>query len=203
MDINGLIEQLRAGDDTAGPILVSIVAPRLLGYMATVAPDLSTADQELLAEQAIGRAVERIDQYDPARGSFEGWIRGIARRAIADWRRAHPGGVGELDENLSVGDGDPTATRAIDDMVEVRDTDTDEGSRINVALAALVLGLSETDQLIIRLRFVEQLPHTSIAERLCVRPAACRKRLQRALERLKAQAATDPDFLPFLEGGAQ
>ncbi len=53
MDHAVLIEQIRQGDETVGAVLVSVVAPRLLGYADLVAPDLSQADREEVVEAAI------------------------------------------------------------------------------------------------------------------------------------------------------
>src|ERR1700733_2910212 len=99
MDIGRLIEQLKAGDDTAGPVLVSILAPRLLGYAEMIANDLPLADREQAVEQAIETAIRRIDRYDPNRGTFPGWVRPFVRHAVSDWRRDHPTGApGQIDE---------------------------------------------------------------------------------------------------------
>jgi DNA-directed RNA polymerase specialized sigma24 family protein len=64
MDFDRLIEQLKAGDDTAGPILVSVLAPRLWGYAELIAADLPLADREEVVEKAIETAIRRIDRYD-------------------------------------------------------------------------------------------------------------------------------------------
>ena len=67
-------------------------------------------------------------------------------------------------------------------------------------LAALVLSAPEADQLLLRLRFAEYLSHAQIAEQLGVSEAACRKRLERILNRLRAHAKDDPDLSRFPRG---
>lgn len=189
MDITRLIQQLKAGDDTAGPILVSVLAPRLLGYAELIAGDLPLADREQAIEQAIETAVRRIDRYDPSKGTFPGWVRAFVRHAVGDWRRRHPDGAPTSLDQV----GEPPA-HEIDDI-------EDQGSpRASAALAALVLTAPEADQLILRLRYEENLVHAQIAQQLGVSQAACRKRLERALERLRARAVNDPDLNPNLEG---
>jgi RNA polymerase sigma factor (sigma-70 family) len=189
MDIARLIQQLKDGDDTAGPILVSIIAPRLLGYAELMASDLPLADREEAVEKAIETAIRRIDRYDSSKGTFPGWIRGFVRHAISDWRRQHPHG----------------APAALDRMAElpspgIEDSENQPADPASAALAALVLTAPEADQLLVRLRYVEDLPHAQIAEQLGVSEAACRKRLERILGRLRARAKDDPDLSRFLGG---
>ena len=191
MDIGRLIEQLKAGDDTAGPVLVSILAPRLLGYAEMIASDLPLADREQAVETAIETAIRRIDRYDPNKGTFPGWVRAFVRHSVGDWRRNHPTGApGQLDERT-------------DAAVPEDDTEEEHDDPASAALTALVFTALEADQLILRLRFEEKLSHAQIAERLGVSAEASRKRLERALERLRSRAAEDPDLNRYLEGGNQ
>lgn len=191
MDIAQLIQQLKTGDDTAGPVLVSVLAPRLLGYAELIASDLPLTDREQVVEVAIETAIRRIDRYDPGKGTFPGWVRTFVRYAVADWRRRHPEGApAELDD-------------LTDPAIPEDDVEDEDSSPASAALAALVFTASEADQLILRLRYEEKLIHTQIAERLDVSEAACRKRLERALERLRNRAKQDPDLNRYLEGGNQ
>jgi RNA polymerase sigma factor (sigma-70 family) len=191
MDIGRLIEQLKAGDDTAGPVLVSILAPRLLGYAEVIANDLPLADREQAVEQAIETAIRRIDRYDPNRGTFPGWVRAFVRHAVGDWRRHHPTGAPtQLDERTNA-------------AVPEDNAEEEHDNPASAALAALIFTAPEADQLILRLRYEENLRHAQIAERLGVSDPACRKRLERALERLRSRAVEDPDLIRYLEGGNQ
>ena len=187
MDIGRLIEQLRAGDDTAGPVLVSILSPRLTGYAESIGGDLPLVDRELVVETAIETAIQRIDRYDPNRGTFPGWVRTFVRFAVADWRRRNPTGApAQLDDRV--------VPMVLDD--DIHDEDVNP---VSMALASLVLALAEADQLIIRLYFVEKLRHAQIAEQLGVSETASRKRLERALARLRSRAVEDPDLQLILE----
>jgi RNA polymerase sigma-70 factor (ECF subfamily) len=191
MDIGQLIQQLKTGDDTAGPVLVSVLAPRLLGYAELIASDLPLADREQAVEQAIETAIRRIDRYDPSKGTFPGWVRAFVRYAVADRRRVHHGGApAQLDERTDL-------------AVPEDDAEEEHENLSSAALAALVLTAPEADQLIFRLRYEENLLHAQIAERLGVSEAACRKRLERALERLRSRAEQDPDLNRYPEGGSQ
>jgi len=189
MDVARLIQQLKDGDAAAGPILVSVVVPRLLGYAELIASDLSLADREEAVEHAIETAIRRLDRYDPSKGTFPGWVRGFVRHAVGDWRRHHPGG----------------APAALDDGAEpvapqINDAEEEPTNPATVALTALVLTAPETDQLLLRLRFEEKLPHAQIAQQLGVSEFACRKRLERTLARLRTRAADDPDLSRYPRG---
>ena len=106
-------------------------------------------------------------------------------------RRFHTqGSPVELDEGTT-----PAAPEQAEDE---EDEDRDSSS---AALALLVLTAPEPDQLMIRLRFEEDLPHAEIAKRLGVSESASRKRLERALQRLRIRAAQEPDLNHYLEGG--
>lgn len=179
MDIDDLVAQLRSGEASAGPILVSLLAPRLLGYAAQLAADAGETQRELLVEAAIEKAIDKIDQFDPAKGTFPGWVRGFVYHEVASWRRQYPAPEGEFVEPTvglleSHADGPPSAA--------------------SLAMTALVLTLPEEAQLLLRLRFAERLEHTDIAERLGISPAASRKRLERILTRLHERSKNDPDL---------
>jgi len=192
VDIAQLIEQLKTGDDTAGPVLVSVLGPRLQGYADLIAGDLPLVDREQAVEHAIETAIRRIDRYDPSKGTFPGWVRAFVRHAVADVRRRQRGGAPlQLDEEMA------------DLTVPEDDGEEEHGSPTSAALTALVFTAPEADQLILRLRYEENLPHAQIAERLGVSEPACRKRLERALERLRSRATQDPDLNRYLEGGNQ
>ena len=192
MDVAQLIEQLKRGDDTAGPVLVSVLAPRLLGYADLIAGDFALVDRERAVEHAIETAIRKIDRYDPSKGTFPGWVRSFVRHAVADVRRRQPGGPPmQLDEEIA-------------DVAVPEDGDEEErGNPAAAALAALVFTAPEADQLILRLRYEESLLHAQIAEQLGVSEPASRKRLERALERLRNRAKQDPDLNRYPEGGNQ
>jgi RNA polymerase sigma-70 factor (ECF subfamily) len=187
VDLAVLIEQIRQGDETAGAVLVSVVAPRLLGYAGLIAQDLSDADREQVVEEAIEKAIRKIDQYDESRGTFPTWVRAFVRHAAGDWRRQHPGGaVGEV-------------KREREQPVEPPDEQSKQRPKI-VALRAIVMSEPLPDQVLLRLRFEEGLSHAQIARELNLTPAAARKRLGRILERLRGKAAEYPKLKDLLKG---
>src|SRR4051812_20744325 len=78
-DVEELVMLAKAGAPQAGPYLVSLCGARLARYVGLIASDLSEADRDEVCERAVERAVLRINAYDPALGSFDGWLRGFAR----------------------------------------------------------------------------------------------------------------------------
>lgn len=189
MDLGRLVEQLKAGDDTAGPLLVSIVGPMLMGHVDDIASDLPQVDREAAVEKAIETAIRRIDRYDSAKGTFPAWVRAFVKHAVADWRRGHPVGA-----PAAFSAENETASQPGDDPAEL----DDQGKPYSAALAALVLTATGPEQLLIRLRFEEGLTHAQIAARLGVSEVACRKRLERLLGELRARAAADTDLSRFV-----
>lgn len=191
MDLGRLVQQLKNGDDTAGPLLVSIVGPMLTGYAEDIASDLPQADREAAVEKAIETAIRRIDRYDPSKGTFPAWVRAFVKHAVSDWRGEHPlGAPAEF-----------SAAADVSDRAQVDDAESEIDDLIkpySAALAALVMTATGPEQLLIRLRFEEGLTHAQIAARLGVSEVACRKRLERLLGNLRARAAADSDLSRFV-----
>lgn len=190
MDLGRLVQQLKEGDDTAGPVLVSIVGPMLTGYVGDIASDLPQVDREAAVETAIETAIRRIDRYDSSKGTFPAWVRTFVKHAVDDWRRNHPlGAPAALSAEVAVAN-QPSANDGAEPEDEVKP--------YSAALAALVLTATGPEQLLIRLRFEEGLTHAQIAARLGVSEPACRKRLQRLLASLRERAAGDSDLSRFI-----
>lgn len=189
MNVGELVDRLVRGDETAGPILVSVVAPRLLGFAHAIGRGLSDVDIEAAVEKAIETSIRRIDRFDQTKGTFVGWTRTFVRNEILETRRQQAKFLDQLSEKASALYSAPGAD----------DDDEPAVSPQVAAMAALVLTESEADQLLIQLRFHELLDHKEIAKVLGVTPEASRKRLQRLLERLRQRALDDPD-LQHLKG---
>lgn len=188
MNHDDLVQQLRDGHEYAGPFLVSMLGPELLGYARAVASDLSDADREAIVELAIEKAVLKIDRYEPEKGTFPGWARGFVRNEVGNWRRTNQNMLG-LDEPDRFEDADPPTRRERDVDLLV--------NRVQQAVSEL----TPTDQLILQLRDYEQLSYEEIAMRLDVRPDACRQRHRRALMRLGQILQDDPAVSDQLRGG--
>lgn len=188
-----LAKQIADGESNAGPLLVSYLGPKMAGYADRIAADLSAADRDEVVQRALERVVQRIPLYDPAKGSLATWARPFVRRAAQTWRRDHPGGA-------------PTSLDRLPDLADPAPDDPNpDTERRSSAISSLLLDLTSTDQHIIQLRLTERLSFHAIAklllddpdptaERLTRFEAACRKRLTRAVSKLRKLAADHPDL---------
>ena len=187
VDSSELVVALMEGKPWAAHALVTTVAPVLLGYAELVGGGLGQADRESAVESAITRGVNKIDRYDPAKGTLAGWLRPFVRHALNDIRRR--GTAISLPDTLS-----DTPESAPDAGAE-GEYDVDHAA-INRALGRL----SRTDQLILHLRDTEQLTYEQCAERIGgVTAGACRVRHHRALKRLSASAREEPDLSHYFQ----
>ena len=186
MDDEDLIQAAREGKEHAGPFLVSLYGPMLLGYARGLAPDLGESDCEQICEWAVERAVRKIDLYDPAKGDFAGWARSMLRYAAMDYRRDNAR-LQSID-NLNIAQPEAQPSREIPENVKL-------------ALGEAVGHLSESDQVILALREIEQLPSQTIAALLGISDDAVRQRYSRARKRLARVAEDDPRLTTFVKGG--
>jgi RNA polymerase sigma-70 factor (ECF subfamily) len=192
-----LIQAAREGRDYAGPFLVSMYGPRLLGYCKAIASDLSDTDCERVVELAIEKAVRKIDAFAPERGRFEAWLRTFVLHATQDWRR---GNQRLLSLEAETGNGRHLSEAIASDPII---DEPDGNSRLLPAVQALqdhVRQMNVPDQVIIGLRDIEGRSVEDAAELLGIKPAACRQRHHRAKIRLKRLLEDDPRVAAIILG---
>lgn len=197
MSDDDLIQAAREGRDYAGPFLVSMFGPRVLGYCKSIASDLSDTDCERVVELAIEKAVRKIDAFDPTRGKFESWLRTFVLHAIQDWRRGNQRLL-SLDAENGIGRS-LAETITADQSVDQRGGD----SRLvpaSQALRDLIPQLNLPDQVILGLRDIEGRSVEDVATLLDISPAACRQRHHRAKVRLKQLLKADPRLAAVISG---
>jgi RNA polymerase sigma factor (sigma-70 family) len=182
-----LIQAAKIGQPYAGAFMISLYGDRLLGYCRTIAPDLSDVDRELICQGAVENACRKIDEYDPAKGSLPGWLRGFVRYGVLNWRRSAGIRIAEPVDELGL-PSQPTAPPEL----------SPDDSRLT-RLAVAVQALPSHHQLLVALRFKENLPTREIAARLGLSDDAVRQRLSRLTRRLTRQLADETDADP---GGA-
>lgn len=201
-DWTELVALVRAGDPTAGPLLVNSLAGRLDRYAAFRADDLSQADREDAVERTLAKVVANIDRYDPSKGTLLTWARAILRNELADARRSSketPADPAELPSGFG-GDAfgaDPTAHAAVE-AVEPSD---EAPNAAQVALISVVLQLPRADASLIELHVVERMTFPEIADRLGPPATAdnLRKRYSRIRRRVRDDARHDPDLAHYFE----
>lgn len=178
MDIDKLMGALRDGEPWAGAALVTVMGPTLMSHAQRVGADLGPADQELAVEKALETALRKIDKYDETRGGPGAWLRPFVTHAVADIRRSGPKQVALEPDLLPDQPPDDTPPRP-------------EAARVGW----LVRELSEADEVILRLRDMEDLDYAEIADRIGgVTEGACRVRHHRAVRRLAGLARASGDF---------
>lgn len=126
----------------------------------------STDEREAIAQEALARAWERRDRFDPARGPAESWLFGLIRNVAREQHRA-----ARRNDNL---------------WQRLVGRDTPESDERTLLVDA-VERLSLQDQEILFLKFWVGLSHREIGDRLGTTSAACRQRLRRAVTRLGRQ----------------
>lgn len=206
MDWDQLVAQIRAGDPAAAPVLISSLTGRLDRYAELRAGDLSQADREDAVERSLAKAVENVDRYDPAKGSFLTWTRAIVRRELAESRRS-AGRADPVDPALLAGrlgeqstGPDPTGDAAVD---AADPPDPDAPVRADhIAVTALLLQLlNDDDTALVRAHVHEGLTFPQIAEQLGPPATAdnLRKRFSRIRRRAADAARNDPDLAHLIQ----
>ena len=186
-----LIAAARAGQEHAGPFLVSAYGPKLNGFCRTIASDLSDVDREHVVETAIETAVRRIDRFDPERGTFEAWLRAFVRHSAQDWRRSslRTRSLDAVNEGgITLGDTLAAAPGLTPDKAGSNDRPTPLVEAVRDALPKLTV----PDQVIIAMRDFENRSVDEVAAILGIRRDACRQRHHRAKVRLRKLLEKDP-----------
>jgi len=130
---------------------------------------LDTAEAEDLAQECLVDILERMDRYDNAKGPMEAWISGFARNAIRSWYRRESSRK--------------QAETSLDNLGDVAHP-TESSSPID----AIQHGLGElnlVDRELMYMRFSLGMSFEDIARSTDLTAMNCRKRVSRAVERLR------------------
>lgn len=207
MNWAGLVARIKAGDQSAGPELVSVLGPQLDLYCERIAPHLSTLNREQAVEIALMKVVQKIDKYDLNRASLPVWARAFVRNALRDVLRDNretPREHERLTEWLDAGQlRDIANTEGVADLDETIDDQTTLPAR-HVALLSILMQLPPGDANLLYAHTVEGFPFTLLAERMShdstpVTAATLRKRYQRAREKVIEAAKAEPDLRTLVE----
>jgi RNA polymerase sigma-70 factor (ECF subfamily) len=131
------------------------------------------AVEDIQQEVALA-AYNSFDSYDAER-SFTGWVLGIAKHKAVDWMRRNAGARRtQLDMSL------------IADLVDTAGDMAGEFAVRELALQRCIPELSERSQKVLRLRYVEDMPHEAIAEATNLNVNNVKVVLHRARQALRA-----------------
>lgn len=146
----------------------------LLRFLHGANAHLNHQDCEDLLHQAVLKAVGRIDQYDPDRGSLRLWIFGILRNEVRqDVRRRRGGTTGQ--DLTDVPDDEPS--------VEALAVSAERVGALEAALEELPF--REREALLMELRTEGVATKEETAARLGIAPASLAVYRQRAREHLR------------------
>lgn len=153
-------------------LLYERYADRIYWYALPRTRSATVADD--VVSETFLTALERLDRFDPERGSFAGWIFTIARHKIIDQQRYHRRIWRFVSRHSAHLDLDAEQT-ALDRVLR-----EEEVQEIHHAFREL----SRADQEIISLRYSAGLSSQEISDVLGITNQAARKRLSRATQRL-------------------
>lgn len=149
-------------------ITVEEMAPLVRRYSALFA--WRNDDRDILAQEALVRAWQFRERYNPRRGSIQQWVFGLVRNSARElWRSRRRDSA--IHDRL----GQEHVESAAD-----RDRETEDRRRVRVAM----LDLSARDQQLLYWRYWEQLPYRDIARLLGCDERAARQAGRRAVARL-------------------
>jgi RNA polymerase sigma-70 factor (ECF subfamily) len=153
-------------------------ADRVYRYALARTGNEATADD--VAGDVMLAALEGIGRFDPARGSFAGWLFGIAARQLGE-RARQPGRLrGVIDRaRQQLPDDD-----ALEQLVRREDA---------LLARTLLARLSTADRELVLLRYSAGLDSREIADALDISHGAARMRLSRVLSRLAEDLGTRDD----------
>ena len=184
-----LAVRLAQGEAEAFWELFDIFGPRLVAFFTR--RGVPEADAENLALECLQTVRRQIGKYKQLEeGSFTGWIFTMARRKRIDWWRRNGTTIPLEDgmlKNLTVDE-----TQLLELLIALEE-DHEPPDVTSRAVHDALKQLSEADQEVIRLRFIDaRLDNAEIAARLGIQVNAAKTRLSRALRRLKSILEKDP-----------
>lgn len=173
IDAENSIRAYRSGDKQRGEDLVAsirhIVKRRLKRLSAT------EQECEELVQECTITVLQRVDEYRPDLGSFDGWVSGFAHNS---WR-----------SYLRTVSRQRRTTVAIDDVATATyEIAADINQRNN--LASAIESLELLDRELLHMRFSMGMSSDEIAAASDMNAPQVRKRISRAVERLRRHPAT-------------
>jgi len=180
-----IIQRAKQGDTVAVSTIYQTyvgVIHRYIAYRVS-----SEQDAEDLTAEVFVRMVESIGRYEDRGVPFEAWLYRIAATRVADFHRKNKRRPQvELNETL-MSDGDLPETHILDQQ---------ESKTVREA----VLQLTDEEQTILVMRFVERKSHKEVADTLNKSVTAVKSAQHRALVRLSSLLGSDEKARHYLRG---
>lgn len=162
-----LVTRAKAGEQAALGALWDDITPKLYGFLVNTLRDARLAED--VAQDTWLKAIGSLDKFELRGVRFSAWLFAIARNECKQqWRK------GGREVPLEV------ETHDVPDRADF----TSELSN-KLALEKIMHTLSETEQEILRLRFIGELSFKEIAAVLSITPLAARLRIHRTLAKTR------------------
>lgn len=185
IDIEETVRRAQAGDREAVALLYRAYARSIYRYIVCRVP--TPHDAEDLTADVFVRMVEALPKYQITGAPFDAWLYRIAASRIADFYRVNVRAIGdELHDTLSSGEAAP------EDVLQERQL-------LDVLRDALAQ-LSEDQQQILILRFVERKSHEEVSQILGKSVTAVKSIQHRALTRLAELLGSHHKARHYLRG---
>jgi len=160
----GVTESAESDSRVSIPLLTQLARARLLQFGVT------PQDVEDLTQDLVLSLMRQLPTFELSRGSVENWVTGFAKMSARAWARQNNRRmVREIPLEFA-----PPSTLS-------HTSDRTVGAAIHVALEKL----PEIDRELVRMRFIDGLSSKQIADATGLTDVAIRKRLSRAIERIR------------------
>ncbi|HWW96028.1 MAG TPA: sigma-70 family RNA polymerase sigma factor [Vicinamibacteria bacterium] len=156
-----------------------LYAPAVCRFAAMAARSPAEADD--IAQEALLRAVRRLDRFDPLRGEVEAWLWRIVANVASDMQRAER-------RRLALWTRLSRVREVTIESVESLAIDHIDNQRL---LASLRL-LGPRDRTLLALRFGADLDLSAVGEALGMSEATAGRAVLRALEKLRSSLEVNP-----------
>lgn len=162
-----LVKKVASGDEVAKNLLAFEIRDAITLKLSRLG--LPQIDVEDLAQDCTIEILRRIETFDLSRGSLDAWMSGFAKNAFRMWARSSAVRKAQYQADLS----DEPAYE-IAEMAEPR-----------AALASALESVAMVDRELLFMRFSLGLSSEEIARNTTMNPAQVRKRISRAVEKLR------------------
>jgi RNA polymerase sigma-70 factor (ECF subfamily) len=186
-EVQRLILRAQRGDSTAVALLYQTYSQRIYRYVAYRISH--TEDAEDITAEVFVKMVEGLRNYRWTGAPFETWLYSIASARVIDFRRrAGRRPQSELNETLS--DSQPFPEENLQQAQELQ------------RLRAAVQQLTDEQQTILVLRFIERKSHQEVAEIVGKSVSAVKSIQHRALIELTARLGQEEKVRHYLRGAS-